>query len=271
MPVMTEHKPKSFTEFVALIEEYQGKSQHNLWYRGCGRDKHQLIPSLYRHSTKKTAPDIARLEQDLMMRFKQRSIPMRPRQFGDDWDVLFFMQHYRIPTRLLDWTENPFIALYFAVMSAEFVRTAAGRPMFAAPAAVWILDPVTWNRQALAHQSYDEGVLAVGDEALKGYQPNRTFEGMNKSPVALYGSHNSPRIVAQRGVFTIFGQNTSAMEKAFQSEAFPESCLIKIVLLRKFLPSLRKATLDHGISESVVFPDLEGLAMEIRRDFGFEG
>ena len=38
----------------------------------------------------------------------------------DEWNMLFFMQHYGVPTRLLDWTENPLIALYFAVMSSPF-------------------------------------------------------------------------------------------------------------------------------------------------------
>lgn len=270
MPRLAKPRAKSLTEFVELIEGYQGKSPHTLWYRGCGRGDHDLVPSLYRHKTRNTVPDIAHLEQELMIRFQQRSIPMRPHPFNDDWDLLFFMQHYRIPTRLLDWTENPFIALYFAVTSAEFDRTNTGRLEFGAPAAVWVLNPAIWNRHALAHQSYDGGPLTTGDDELKGYQPRHTFEGMNKTPVALFGAHNSPRIVAQRGVFTITGQNVSAMEEVFRAGTFPNDCLTQIVLPRRFLPSLRKAILDHGVTESAVFPDLEGLAMEIRRTFGFE-
>jgi hypothetical protein len=56
----------------------------------------------------------------LVMRFRQRTIPLHSRDLSDEWDALFFMQHYGVPTRLLDWTENPFIAFYFAVMSARF-------------------------------------------------------------------------------------------------------------------------------------------------------
>ena len=93
---------------------------------------------------------------------------------------------------------------------------------------------------------------------------------MNVQPVALYGSHNSPRIVAQRGVFTIFGKSTKGMEETYVSEAFPNNCLMKIVLDRSILPAMRASVLNNGITESVVFPDLEGLAREIKRDFQFD-
>lgn len=270
MPKVSEHKPTSLTEFVQLVEKLQDASQHSLWYRGCGGANYELLPSLYRHPDQNSVQDRAKLEQDLMTRFQQRSVPMQPRPFTGDWDVLFFMQHYRIPTRLLDWSENPFVGLYFAVMSAHFELTATGKQKFEDAAAVWIMNPVLWNRHALNHQSYDGGVLSQGDEALKGYQPQLNFEGMNRAPVALYGVHNSPRIVAQRGVFTIFGQNTTAMETVFNTDSFPRDSLHKVVLSRRYLPSLRKAVLNHGVTESSIFPDLEGLAQEIRRSFGFK-
>lgn len=270
MSKVSVHKSKSLTEFVDLVENFQAAAQDSLWYRGCGRDDYKLLPSIYRHPNLKTIQEIARLEQEMMVRFRQRSIPMQPRPFTDDWDVLFFMQHYRIPTRLLDWSENPFVGLYFAVMSAQYEETLRGKQKFDAPATVWIFDPVLWNRHTLKHQSYDGGALTQGDEGLKGYQPKLTFDGMNKSPVALYGAHNSPRIVAQRGVFTIFGQNIAAMESVFDTESFPNDCLRKVVLSKRDLPGLKKAILDHGISESSIFPDLEGLALEIRRSFGFK-
>lgn len=202
-----------------------------------------------------------------MTRFRQRSIPYHNRPLTDDWETLFIMQHYGIPTRLLDWTENPFIAFYFAVMSSELDRN---KMKFKESATLWILDPIIWNRHALRNVSFDQGVLSTIDEQIKGYKPAAKFINMNDLPVALYGAHNSPRIVAQRGVFIIFGQNMMPMEKLYVYKKYPKNCLIKVILDRKTLPNMRKAILSHGITESVVFPDLEGLAKEIRRTYEFE-
>lgn len=270
MSIIRDEKPSSLPAFLALVEEYQTSVEESLWFRGCGRASYKLLPSLYRHKESKTPSQVADLERRLMARFRQRSIPYHTRSLDKDWNTLFFMQHYGIPTRLLDWTENPLIALHFALMSAPHTRTAKGVLRFKEDATVWILDPVKWNQRALDHQSFDGGALTPGDEALMGYTPNNTtFTGMNRFPVALYGEHNSPRIVAQQGVFTIFGQIMDPMEKMFIDNRFPEHSLVRITIKSSNIDSMRKSLLRHGITESVVYPDLEGLALEIKRSFGF--
>jgi hypothetical protein len=165
------------------------------------------------------------------------------------------------------------MGLYFAVMSSPFsVKTKAGVTTlsFSSDAAVWVLDPVAWNRHALRHQGFDKGILTPSDETVSSYKPMTQFSDMNVEAVALYGAHNSPRIVAQRGAFTIFGQSIKGMDTAYDVEDFPKGCLTKIVLERAVLADMRKAILNHGITESVVFPDLDGLAKEIKRNFEFE-
>jgi hypothetical protein len=264
MPSVKEFNPKKFSDLVTYIEKISNKHAA-MWFRGCGIGSSPLVPKLYRHPTNKTIADISHLEHDLMIHFRQRSIPFHSRNLQDDWDTLFFMQHYGVPTRLLDWTENPFVALYFAVMSAP-IQTNGNF----SDAAVWILDPIVWNKHALKHQSYDGGILTPGAEALKGYNPSRTIEDMCNFPVALYGTHNSPRIVAQRGVFMIFGQQVHPMEEVFTSEKFPTDCLMKINIKSNRLREIRQSLLKNGTTESVVFPDLDGLAREIKRTFSFE-
>jgi hypothetical protein len=270
MPQPKEERPTSLPGYLAIVEAMQKKALHSLWYRGCGSAEHPLLPSLYRHAKAKTAETFADLERQLMTRFRQRSIPYHNRPLADDWDALFFMQHYGVPTRLLDWTENPLIALHFALMGARYRPSAKGKPTYEKDAAVWILDPVAWNRQALKHQTYEGGVLTPDDDALKGYRPVPKFSGMHNHPVALYGAHNSPRIVAQQGAFTIFGRNATPMETVVEAEGLPSGCLVKVVLKKTELHGMRQSLLNHGITESVVFPDLEGLAREIKRVFGFE-
>lgn len=261
---------KSLGRFVELVETFRSDVGRPLWFRGCGRADFPLLPSLYRHRTKKKVADLAILESQLITRFHQRSIPFHDRQLTDEWDTLFFMQHYGVPTRLLDWTENPFMGLHFAVMACPHTHSKTRTPRFTASASVWVLEPVAWNRHSLAHQSFDGGVLVPGDDPLKGYKPVPAYAGMFNHPVALYGAHNSPRIVAQRGVFTLFGQNTKAMEGIYDSEGFPDTCLWKLTIPEEVVADVRAAILGYGITESVVFPDLDGLAREIRRSFGFE-
>jgi hypothetical protein len=265
-----EVKVRSLPRYLALVEQAQRRASQSLWYRGCGKAAYELRPSLYRHGRLKTPDTLSELERSLMTRFRQRSIPYHSRSLTDDWETLFFMQHYGVPTRLLDWTENPLIALHFALMGAVKRPTKSGKSAFVSNAAVWILDPVLWNRHALRHVSFGGGVLTPDDDALKGYRPVPKFAGMHNQPVALYGAHNSSRIVAQQGVFTIFGTDTKPMETAFKLDSFPTRCLVKITFARSVISALRISLLSHGVTESVVFPDLEGLARETRRVFGFD-
>jgi len=270
MPAPRTEHPTEFLAFVSIIEDLRKTQGGDLWFRGCSSADYKLLPSLYRHRTKTKIAELALLEKQLITRFRQRSIPFRTATLTDEWDCLFFMQHFRVPTRLLDWTENPFMAMFFAIADAHFSVTARGKLRFDKPAAVWVLNPVAWNRQSLSHQSFEGGILSPDDDALKGYKPGPSFAGMNNHPVGLYGAHNSSRIVAQRGVFTIFGQNTEPMERVYKKHGFPKDSLVKLVFDRTALPELRRSVFNHGITESVVFPDLDGLAREIRRTFEFE-
>ena len=94
---------------------------------------------------------------------------------------------------------------------------------------------------------------------------------MAVTPVCMFGIHNSQRIINQRGVFAVFGQGTDPMEVAYDKANFPVDCLRKIVLPRSLIADFRKAIVAWGITDSVVYPDLPGLALEIRRYHGFEG
>ena len=201
-----------------------------------------------------------------MVRFRQRSLPYHSRDLSDDLEALFFMQHYGAPTRLLDWTENPLTGLHFALMSSPPTTATSNSPS----AAVWILDPVRWNQTSLGHVSYSGEPLTAGDDLLKGYSPSSAREGTPAHPVALYGAHNSARIVAQQGVFTIFGTNRVSMEKLVRKGIFPTEALMRVVISGKGINSMRTSLLNQGITESTVFPDLEGLARETKRHFGFE-
>lgn len=265
-----DRSAQTLPAFLTAAEELQAKAGHSLWYRGCGRTSYPLVPSLHRHPTIKDATKLAGPERRSMTRFRQRSIPYHTRDLGDDWGALFFMQHDGVPTRLLDWTENPLVALHFALMSAHRAKRRRGRTTYGEPAAVWLLDPYAWNRSALSHLSYSEGPLSQGDEPFRGHSAVTAVGSMGKYPVALHGAHNSARIVAQQGVFTIFGRDRTSMDRLRRGPGFSGSELQLVSIPRSSIASVRRSLLGHGLAESVVFPDLDSLARETTRHFGFE-
>jgi hypothetical protein len=180
------------------------------------------------------------------------------------------MQHYGVPTRFLDWSESPLMALFFAVTSAAHKIGKSGRPVFSGDASIWLLDPEQWNKHSVNLKGFVASVLTTDDTNANAYKPVGNVSTMKEFPIALYGSHNSQRIVAQRGVFVCFGKDTRPMEVVYKSENFPTDCLMKLVFKKGRLPHMYEALRRQGITDSVVFPDLDGLAREIKREFSFE-
>ena len=260
----------SLVVYISLVERLLVNHKLLLWYRGCGKASYELKPSLYRHKQSQTIEDILVLEKDLISRFRQRSIPFHSRVLTDPWEWLFLMQHYGVPTRLLDWSESPLMALFFAVTSARHTLGMRGRPVFNEDASIWLLDPEQWNKRAVDLSSFAGSVLTTDDPNASAYTPVGDIRTMKAFPIALYGAHNSQRIVAQRGVFVCFGKDTRPMEVVYNREHFPTDCLMKVVVRKSKLPQMYEALRRHGITDSVVFPDLDGLAREIKREYSFE-
>lgn len=254
-------EPKSFSDLLEIIEKFQAKSQAS-WYRGCRDSAHKLLPSIMRQNPKKDFKEIHELEKEISSRFVQRSLPFVARPFMDEWDKLFFMQHYGVPTRLLDWTENPFVAIYFAMTP----------PISTSPrdAILWLCDPVKWNESVMSSYSGKKGILDQSSRFLSQYSPEAPADDIPNFPIMMYGTYNSPRIVAQRGGFALFGNLSDPMEEIHAGGGFSAEALEKVVIKNEFVGDIRTSLIRKGFTESVVFPDLDGLAKEIRREFGFE-
>lgn len=271
MATLTTHNIKTLIEFVTIIKELGDGCAEPHWYRGVSKSDYKLLPSLYRHPTKKEPDELKKLEMELLIRFKERSFPyLNTSNDRSDWEYLFLMQHFGVPTRLLDWTENSLVALFFALSKTELDSNGE----FLDDVAVWILCPGKWNRTALYNLGYKGSIISSLSDNLATdvfHLRRNPDEARYRYPIAMFGIHNSPRIVAQRGVFTLFGgQDTKSMEDAFSSnEPFPDDALRKIHIPAKEGPIIFKSLLSLGYTDTMLFPDLDGLAREIKRYFNF--
>lgn len=264
MPVLNIQEVRTLGSYAKVIAQNVDQMK---WYRGVSHANYELIPSLYRHPVIDDPHDLLALESKLITRFKERAQPMVDRQLPSDrLEMLFLMQHHGMPTRLLDWSENAFTALFFALCEAEKDE----RGMFTGSSCVWILRPVPWNKAVQSHINYSGEPFSVGDSRLtNGYVEVGDGAALMQKPVAVYGVHNSPRIVSQRGVFTLFGSSNAAMERVYAMGEFEQDALMKIEIRGAYQGALFQELMSAGILDSSVYPDLDGLARELRRANGY--
>lgn len=230
-----------------------------LWFRGACCGGHTLLPKLLRDG--KGIEEVFDRERRLLTRFRQRSMAYWPAGYPQtDWEHLFAMQHFGMPTRLLDWSENLFVAAHFALASGASTSNDTARP------AIWCLDPVLWNRTTPVLSEFGDSVqvLTTSDEEVESYRPE-TVKRRKKSPVAIFGTHNSTRIVAQRGTFMVWGNDVRPLED-FAREMTAPLFKLEVVGERE---ELARDLRVLGFGETMVFPELPSLAIELSRIEGW--
>lgn len=194
--------------------------------------------------------------------FRERAKPFVTGQDGDDWDLMFYMQHYGVPTRLLDWSESPFVALFFAL------QPRAGG--YTEDPVVWMCDPQAWNSALMPFVQNEDRVLDKRHRRMSDYTFGEDIERYRDEPLMIKGSYNSPRIVAQRGGFTVFGRDLRPLQTIVsENEKLPDDCLKRIVINKGRASEIFESLVKKGITETFVFPDIEGLSQEVTRKFGF--
>jgi hypothetical protein len=232
------------------------------WFRGAGNSSYELVPGLYRTEAGhgKFADDELRTE------FLRRALPMvAERVPRDEWEWYCLMQHYRAPTRLLDWTDSALVALYFALTSRMEDKSLPESPR----PAVWAINPFTLNRRS----GVGGGAVYTSNDKAREYLPPPYSEDKRipQFPIAVDPALTHQRMLVQHSHFTVHGSDFRSID-AMQAELGLQADLIQVVIDLD-LEGIRYL-LQHmawmGITETTVFPDLEGLARELRLEYDLE-
>ncbi len=112
---MKEIRIHTFAEFHEIIETYDART---VIYRGMKSVKYPLIPKIGRIVPPESIGSREANEKEILRLFKERALRFLDFMPTTDWDWLALGQQHGLPTRLLDWTNNPLVACYFAVEQA---------------------------------------------------------------------------------------------------------------------------------------------------------
>jgi FRG domain len=239
--------------FADAWQEELERHRSNLAFRGRSDAAEGLETSLVR-----LGGDAPSLELYLLRNFRKYA---RGSAVASDsvWDWLALGQHHGLPTRLLDWTYSPYVALHFATSDPN---------AFDRDGVVWTLDYVRAREQlpeALAEVLEDEGANVFTPELLARAAPGlRELDGLADEPFCLFLEPPSldDRIVNQYALFSLLSDPAAGLDEwlAGQSELGR-----KLVIPAELKWEVRDKLDQANVTERVLFPGLDGLSAWLTR------
>ena len=111
------YRVQSLDSFLTFLKSHPADDDEIRLFRG-HRDPSWKIESLLSREVDKTKQeqDYYRIEKELFHRYKSK-LELINKNKCSDWEVISLAQHYGLPTKIIDWTENPLIGLWFAFSS----------------------------------------------------------------------------------------------------------------------------------------------------------
>ena len=231
---MNEITINSFIDYLSYVEKNYTR---NHIFRGMNHLDYLLVPKIGREpyvarcQAKSIVDDLQDMEEQIMNEFIKMSVPYMDLRNISTWDQWTIGQHHGLPTRFLDWTENPLIAAYFATENSN------GNDV-----AVYVVDKTQFN-------SNTADVLDV-------------FSLADEDDVVIYApSYIHPRIIAQKGVFTVHKNPTVPLDKTKINNEF---CAVdKLIIPNNIIKDFVNDLDWFGINRSFIYPGLEGLAYHL--------
>ncbi len=244
---------ESVEQFLGEIRRFGAARAFQSYFRGEPRLSATLQPSIGRrhYYAGKSIIFSARQERIMLHRFRRHAYTHFQR-VPTEWETLFLARHHGLPTRLLDWTSNPFVALYFAAfhesdeMTYQDKGSAAAKPKLNLDGSVW----------AIQRRDDEQHDLDVFKERLSPL----SARGIK----LIYPFFPTARMTAQSGIFTLHGDPWQDVVKA-AGQNFRDAELDIARLKRWTVSSRCKAEVIHdlerlAVNSRTMFPDLDGLA-----------
>lgn len=246
---------KIWEEFIndrmKIYHRYDGRM---LLFRGQTDFSWNLRPSLTRivDDSDESLSKIEGYEKQAEMNFRSQA-----HLLGDDIDfypeyhqgqLWIEMQHYSCPTRLLDWTTSPYVALYFAVNS-----------MFDIDGAVFVFGFDDYQKN-LSAKGYDISNLKA-DELLNFNE----IDAVN----AIFPVKKNHRVVRQQGCFTVSKNPRKPHDEIIREAGTnpnSEAGLLKLIISKDLKIEILARLKSMNIRNESLFPGLDGLGRSINED-----
>ncbi len=252
-----------FLDYVtpAEVDPSSGRLRDYAVYRGETDDGHPLLTSLDKLGGVNPAHTKAHLEEHILRNFIRYSRPYLQQPFVNDWELLVIAQHHGLPTRLLDWTYSPLVAAHFATLRGG----PAGNPRV-----IWKLNwrqlherfklrPVAFLVQDLDRMLNEQGIKSLWDLFHADHRTGEKAFACMLEPPAL-----DARIVAQAATFTLCSDKTRSFDQVL-SDLGLRHALKRYVIPADRVNYIRDQLDLCGVDERRLFPDLDGVAAEMKR------
>lgn len=271
--IIHRNHPKGHINVVPLkhLEDYlkliRLVSTNSTWYRGETEEHEFLIPKIYRGVEDKEITAVLKKERKYFLEFRRRAQSIISNFEKDDfWSWYFLIQHYGGPTRLLDWSSNPLVALFMAL---DTNRDKTKNPI------VYLLHPTVlldYAFEDIGKEKTETGrVLYPGEDNTSIWISNIVENNYDipKSPIALLPTNSDQRIITQKSCFTLFGKRKNGFVKDGKEIICPccdSRVLFKIIIDGKSKENIRKELIKIGVSSETIYPGLEGLTKELNEE-----
>jgi hypothetical protein len=225
-------------------------------FRGLARTDHDLSNSLSRLA--RGHPDIAKLEVSILRNFRKYAAEQTTGKVDSIWHWLAVAQHHGLPTRLVDWTFSPLVALHFATdHPADYGQDGI----------VWCVDFVQANKllpKRLRTLLDEEGSDTFTAEMLAAFPGLRDFDALTRDMFLLFLEPPAldARILNQAALFSLMPSPGASLHDWLDTH--PELCR-RVVVPAEIKWEVRDKLDQANISERTLFPGLDGLSRSLER------